>query len=143
MIIHHTWLDKISIEELEKELRRVEERLGELEVMRRELLREKENAAGNTERGRTYYARRLDIDMRINMVDNEITRLNKIRRGLINLIYLKKHRDEAVRAGIWRNLAKVEPNRLILILSTISKPEAVIDVFREIDQLGEEGEEEE
>ncbi len=125
--LRRRWLDRVSVEELEREINTIDEEIRVLNQRLEEIMRI------IRERGDR------EIVYEKNMVMNRLVRLIKIRRGLENIVYVKKHRGEFVKEGIWRNLAKLDREKLILFMSTFSDPSYIKRFFKEMEEnVGEE-----
>jgi len=126
------WIEKTSLEELEKEKIRVETRAGmvarEIERLEAEKRRLFEYGKGKPESEKLMLAEKIkDLETEIAAKQEEYQRLLRQRQALSNLARLKKWEDKLKKKGIWEKIKKTDPEKLIDVLADIKFEEARFD----------------
>ena len=116
------WIEKTSIEELQKERIRVETRankiLREIEMLEADKERLYDYGKGKTEAEQLMLAEKIkDIEAEIAAKQEEFQRLLRQRQALANLIRLKKWEAQLKKKGVWDKLKKLDPEKLIDMLA--------------------------
>ena len=126
------WLDRVSIEELERELVRLDNQISllsrevkKLEKRKKELFQE---GVGKSDIEKLLIAEKIkDIDSEVKMKLREYNRLMKQRRALSNLIRLKKWEAQLKEKGIWEKIKSIEPEKLMSALSEVQFTEQAFE----------------
>ncbi|MCE4624386.1 MAG: hypothetical protein F7C35_00790 [Desulfurococcales archaeon] len=118
------WIDKVSIEELEKERIRVETRanmvLRQIQRLEAEKERLYEYGKNVPEGEKVMIAEKIkNIEDEIASKQREYGDLLRQRQALINLIRLKRWEAQLKKKGIWEKIKKVDPEKLIDKLADI------------------------
>ncbi|MEB3852129.1 MAG: hypothetical protein LRS49_06095 [Desulfurococcales archaeon] len=116
------WIERVSIEELEKEMIKVETRANmvarEIERLQAERERLFEYGKGKPEAEKLMLAEKIkDIDAEIAAKQEEYQRLLRQRQALSNLARLKRWEAQLKQKGIWERLKSVDPEKLIDMLA--------------------------
>lgn len=135
-----SWLDTVSIEELEKERMRID---NHIQVLSREIQRLEERkkelfrqGVGKSEVEKMLLAEKIkDVDMEIKMKIREYNRLMKQRRALSNLIMLKNWEGRLKETGIWERIRSLDQEQLIQALSNVEFESEMFE--RNIDRINE------
>jgi len=123
------WIETIKVDELEKEMLRIEnhitlisKEIERLEKQKKELFRK---GIGKSDIEKLLIAEKIkDVDAEIKMKLKEYNRLMKQRRALSNLLRLKKWESRLKERGIWERIKSIEPETLIKALSEVEFEEA-------------------
>ena len=134
------WIEKVKVEELEKERLRIDNQIQllsreiqKLEKQKKELFRQ---GIGKSEVEKMLLAEKIkDLDAEIKMKIKEYNTLMKQRRALSNLIRLKKWEGRLKEKGIWEKIKSIEPERLIKMLTEVEFQEEVFE--KNIDKINE------
>jgi len=118
------WLDEVSVDELQKELMKID---NKIEVLSRRIkaLEEEKKKLFNQGIGKSNIEKMLlaekikDVDNEIKMLLRDYNRLMKLRRAMSNLIRLKKWEGRLKETGIWNKLSNLAPEELINRLSDV------------------------
>lgn len=127
-----SWIEKVKVEELEKEQLKLEhqiEMLGKeiekLEARKKELFQQ---GIGKSDVEKMLLAEKIrDMDTEVKMKLKEYNRLMKQRRALSNLIRLKKWENRLREKGIWEKIRNVEPEKLMQMLTEVQFDERQFD----------------
>ncbi len=135
-----SWIDKVRVEELEKErvnldnqLLMLSREIENLEKKKKQLFKE---GIGKSATEKMLLAEKIkDIDLEIKIKLKEYNRLMKQRRALSNLIRLKRWEARLKEKGIWEKIRSLEPDRLVEVLSRVEFEEELFD--KNIDKINE------
>ncbi len=134
------WIDSVKVEELERELIRIENQISligkeiqKLEKKKKELFQE---GIGKSDVEKLLLAEKIkDLDAEIKMKLREYNRMMKQRRALSNLIRLKKWEARLKETGIWEKIKSVEPEKLMEALSNVQFEDKAFET--NIDKINE------
>ena len=134
------WIEKVKIDDLEKERLQIDNQIllltkeiKKLEDQKKRLFRE---GIGKSDIEKLLIAEKIkDIDADIKMKVREYNKLMKQRRALSNLIRLKQWESRLKERGIWEKIKSIEPEKLMQVLTTVEFEEAQFD--KNIDKINE------
>ena len=134
------WIDKVKVEELERELVRLDNQIRllikeiqRLEKKKKELFQE---GIGKSDVEKLLLAEKIkDVDTEVKMKLREYNKLMKQRRALSNLIRLKKWEARLKEKGIWEKIKSVEPDKLMEALSKVQFEDQAFE--QNIDKINE------
>ena len=134
------WIDRVKVEELERELIKLDNQISlaskeiqKLEKAKKELFQE---GVGKSDVEKLLLAEKIkDLDAEIKMKLREYNRLMKQRRALSNLIRLKKWEARLKETGIWEKIKNVEPEKLMEALSNVQFEDQMFET--NIDKINE------
>ncbi len=134
------WIEKVKIDDLEKERLQIDNQIllltkeiKKLENQKKRLFRE---GIGKSDIEKLLIAEKIkDIDADIKMKVREYNKLMKQRRALSNLIRLKQWESRLKERGIWEKIKSIEPEKLMQVLTTVEFEEAQFD--KNIDKINE------
>ncbi len=138
--IGKSWIEKVKVEELERErinldnqILMLSKEIAKLEEEKKKLF---QKGVGKSMTEKMLLAEKIkDIDLEIKAKLRDYNRLMKQRRALSNLIRLKKWERRLKERGIWERIRSLEPDKLISMLSQIEFSEEQFD--RNIDKINE------
>lgn len=135
-----SWIEKVSIDELERERINLDNQILMLskEITRLEEEKKKlfQKGVGKSVTEKMLLAEKIkDLDLEIKAKLRDYNRLMKQRRALSNLIRLKKWEKRLKERGIWERIRGIEPDKLISMLSQVEFTEEQFD--RNIDKINE------
>jgi len=134
------WIEKVKIEELEKEKLKIDNRIllvskeiEKLEKEKKDLFRQ---GIGKSDIEKLLLAEKIkELDAEVRMKIREYRRLMKQRRALSNLIRLKRWEKQLKEKGIWERIKSIEPDRLMQMLTEVEFEEAQFE--KNIDKINE------
>ena len=134
------WIDKVKVEDLERELVKLDNQIAllskeiqRLEKKKKELFQE---GIGKSDVEKLLLAEKIkDLDAQIKMHLREYNKLMKQRRALSNLIRLKKWEARLKDTGIWERIRNLEPQKLMEILSNVQFEDKLFE--SNIDKINE------
>ena len=134
------WIEKVKIEELERELLRLDNQISllgkeieKLEKKKKDLFQQ---GIGKSDVEKLLLAEKIkDIDAEVKIKLREYNRMMKQRRALSNLIRLKKWEARLKEKGIWEKIKSMDPDKLMKILSDVQFVEQSFD--KNIDKINE------
>ena len=135
-----SWIEKVRVEDLEKEMLKLDNQIAvlgkeieRLEKRKKELFQQ---GIGKSDVEKLLLAEKIkDLDAEIKMKLREYNKLMKQRRALSNLIRLKRWEAKLKEKGIWENIKSIEPERLMQMLTEVQFTEEQFD--RNIDKINE------
>jgi len=134
------WIEKVKVEDLEKEklhidnqIQLLSKEIQRLERQKKELFRQ---GIGKSEVEKMLLAEKIkDVDAEIRMKIKEYNSLMKQRRALSNLIRLKKWENKLKEKGIWDKIRSIEPEKLVKMLTEVEFKEETFE--KNIDKINE------
>ncbi len=126
------WIDKVKVDELEKERIRIEARANMVLRQIERLEAEKErlyNYGKNVSEGeQIMLAEKIkNIEDEIATKQQEYSDLLRQRQALVNLIRLKNFEAQLKRKGIWEKLKKADPEKLLDVLAEVKFEKEAFD----------------
>ena len=134
------WIETVKVEELQKELMRVDNQImllsKEIERLEREKKEIFRKGIGKSDIEKILLAEKIkDLDAEVKMKLREYNRLMKQRRALSNLIRLKKWEKKLREKGIWEKIKSIEPDKLMQMLTNVEFEERRFE--ENIDRINE------
>ncbi len=130
--IRKPWIESVRVEELERELMRIDNQVmllskevERLEKEKKELFRK---GIGKSDIEKILLAEKIkDLDAEVKMKLREYNKLMRQRRALSNLVRLKKWEGKLREKGLWERIRSVEPERLMSMLTNVEFEEKVFE----------------
>jgi len=134
------WIEKVKVEELEKEIvvldnqiQLLSKEIARLEEKKKKLFRQ---GIGKSDVEKLLLAEKIkDIDAEIKMKMKEYNRLIKMRRAMSNILRLKRWEKKLKERGIWEKIKDMEPDKLIEIFSSVNIEDEMIE--KNVDKINE------